>query len=259
MNAIMITASSLNGLARIRHGFFTRRGGVSAGVCESLNCGFGAGDDPANVDANRARAMAMLDQPADALVTARQVHGANIVAVDAPWRPADAPEADGLVTRKPGLALGILTADCVPVLLADNARAVIGAAHAGWRGARAGVLEAVVEAMVATGARRRNIVAVLGPCIRQGSYEVDAVFRDRFLADGPGHEGFFAPARTAGKFFFDLPTYCFRRLHALGLREVTALPVDTLRCADRFFSHRRATLLGEPGCGRMLSAIVLGR
>ena len=179
--------------------------------------------------------------------------------VEEAWAAEDAPEADGLVTKRANLTLGILTADCAPVLLADNTHSVIGVAHAGWRGARAGVLEATVEAMLSIGARKRNLIAVIGPCIRQGSYEVDAAFRDTFLADGDENEGFFAPARQPGKFFFDLPTYCFRRLYALNLGDVMALPVDTLRSPDRFFSHRRATLAGEPGSGRMLSAIALAR
>ena len=203
--------------------------------------------------------MAMMDQPPEALVTAKQVHSAQVITVDQPWAAEDAPEADGLVTKRPNLAIGVVTADCAPVLLADNARSVIGVAHAGWRGARAGVLEATVEAMLSLGARKRNMIAVIGPCIRQGSYEVDAAFRDTFLADTAENEGFFAPARHPGKFFFDLPTYCFRRLYALNLGDVTALPVDTLRSPDRFFSHRRATLAGEAGSGRMLSAIVLAR
>jgi len=254
----MITSSAFNGLKGIRHAFFTRRGGVSRGVYESLNCGYGNGDADNNVAANRTRAMAMIDQPAEALVTARQVHSARAVAVERPWPDGEAPEADGLVTRVPGIALGLLTADCMPVLFADPRARVIGAAHAGWRGARAGILEATVAAMEGLGAKAGRVVAVMGPCIRHGSYEVGPEFRETFLADAAANENFFAPSRHPGRFLFDLPTYLFRRLDAIGLKHVQMLQIDTCREADRFFSHRRATLAGEPTCGRNLSAVVLG-
>jgi len=253
----MITASSLNSLAGIRHGFFTRQGGVSDGVFASLNCGYGSGDPDANVTENRGRAMGMMEQSPEALVTARQVHSAKAVVVDKPWGPDDGPEADALVTKQKGIALGILTADCTPVLLADARAKVICAAHAGWRGAKGGVLEAAVEAMRTLGAKPQRIIAVMGPCIRQGSYEVGAELREAFLAESATSESFFAPSRRPGHFLFDLPTYVYRRLDAMGLKEVQMLQIDTLREPDRFFSHRRATLLGEPGSGRNLSAIVL--
>ena len=254
----MITSSAFNGLKGIRHGFFTRRGGVSQGLYESLNCGYGNGDAAENVAANRARAMSMIDQPAESLLTARQVHSAKTVVVDKPWSPEDAPEADGLVTGLPGVALGLLTADCMPVLFADSRARVIGAAHAGWRGARAGVVEATVAAMETIGAKASRVVAVMGPCIRHGSYEVGPEFREAFLADSAANESFFAPSRNPGRFLFDMPTYIFRRLDAIGLKHVQMLQIDTCREADRFFSHRRATLAGEAACGRNLSAVVLG-
>lgn len=254
----MITSSAFNGLKGVRHGFFTRRGGVSEGHFASLNCGYGSGDADANVDANRARAMGMMDQPAEALVTVRQVHSAKVVVVDKPWTEGAAPEADGLVTRVPGIALGLLTADCMPILFADPRAKVVGAAHAGWRGAKAGIVEATVATMERLGAKAGRIVALLGPCIRHGSYEVGPELREDFLADAAGNESFFAPSRNAGKFLFDLPTYIYRRIDALGLKHIQMLQIDTCREADRFFSHRRATLAGEPVCGRNLSAVVLG-
>lgn len=254
----MITASALNALKGVRHGFFTRRGGVSQGLYESLNCGFGSGDSAENVTANRDRAMAMMDQQGDALITARQVHSATVLVVDKPWPGEKAPEADGLVTKVPGIALGILTADCMPILLADPRAGVIGAAHAGWRGARSGIVEATVAAMETLGAKAKRIIAIMGPCIRQGSYEVGPEFRTTFLADSPANESFFAPSRQDGRFLFDMPTYVYRRLDAIGLKQTQMLQIDSCRETDRFFSHRRATLKGEAACGRNLSAIILG-
>lgn len=253
----MITASVLNALAGIRHSFFTRLGGVSEGVYSSLNCGYGNGDSDDNVTTNRARAMEMIDQPPEALVTASQVHSAKAIVVDSPWQRGEAPEADGLVTKKRGIVLGLLTADCTPVLFADGRGKVIGAAHAGWRGAKAGVLEATVEAMLSLGAKPNRIIAVMGPCIRQGSYEVGSEMRDAFLADTPRNDGFFAPSPRPGHYLFDLPTYVYRRLDAMGLKDVHMLQIDNAREPARFFSHRRATVLGEPASGRNLSAIVL--
>ncbi|MBT3360927.1 MAG: peptidoglycan editing factor PgeF [Rhodospirillales bacterium] len=255
----MITASLINSLSGVRHGFFTRRGGVSDGLYNSLNCGFGSDDAADNVAQNRALAMACIDQPAGALVTARQVHSATVVAVSHPWTQEEAPEADGLVTDVRGIALGIVTADCTPVLFADAKAKIIGAAHAGWHGARDGVLEATVEAMAKLGARPERIVAAMGPCIRMGSYEVGPEFKETFMADGAANESFFAPARRDGHFLFDLPTYVYRRLAAIGIKDIQLLQIDNFRSPDLFFSHRRATLAGEPDSGRNLSAIVLGK
>ena len=170
----MITSQALNGKSRVRHGFFTREGGVSDGLFSSLNCGFGSGDNPDHITANRSLAMRRLGLEGDDLVTLFQVHSANVVVVDKPWKPGQAPRADAAVTRRPGIALGILSADCAPVLLADSEAGVIGAAHAGWRGALAGIVEATVEAMCVLGAERGRIGVAVGPCIQQDSYKVGA-------------------------------------------------------------------------------------
>lgn len=240
----------------IRHGFFTRTGGVSSGLYASLNVGGGSRDERANLAANRARAMAAFDLPGPALVTAYQVHSATAVAVAGPW-PAEPPQADGLVTDTPGVALGILTADCAPILFADPDARVIGAAHAGWRGALNGVAEATVAAMESLGARRGRIRAAVGPCIGPASYEVGPEFPAPFLAHDPRTERFFRPAARERHHMFDLPGYVAHRLKALGLGVVEALGLDT--CADeaRFFSYRRSTLRKEPDYGRGLSAIVI--
>jgi polyphenol oxidase len=253
----MITLSALNDAAGIRHGFFTREGGVSEGLFSSLNVGFGSGDAPELVAENRARAMAALDLPADRLVTCFQVHSPEVVVVDRRWRREDAPRADALVTRRRGLALGILTADCLPVLLADPEAAVVGAAHAGWRGALTGVVDATVRAMVGLGAAPSRIRAALGPCIAQRSYEVGPEFPAPFLAARPGNEDFFATARREGHFLFDLAGYVERRLGDCGIAGIQRTPCDTVAETTRFFSYRRACLNGESDFGRSLSAIVL--
>ena len=256
----MITLSALNEINRIRHGFFTREGGVSLGIYASLNCGAGSADAPAAVVENRRRAMAMLDLPEQALVGVHQAHTAQVVTVDAPWPAGERPPvADGLVTTRPGLALGILTADCAPVLLADRRQGVIGAAHAGWKGALGGVLDNTIAAMVALGATPASIVAALGPCIGQRSYEVGADFPLPFLAEVADNADFFAPGQRSGHYLFDLPGYVSRKLARLGVQDVTRVPADTCRDHRRFFSYRRATLAGEPDYGRQLSVIVLER
>lgn len=256
----MITVSALNEVLSIRHGFFTREGGTSKGLYASLNCGAGSRDDPADIAANRARALAMLDIGPDALATVSQHHGSVVAIVDETW-PAKgpAPAADALVTRRPGIALGILTADCAPVLFVDAKAGVIGAAHAGWRGAVGGILDATVAAMTGLGATPENIVAAIGPCIAQRSYEVGPEFPAPFLAEAAENRFFFAPTREEGHFFFDLPGYVARRLARLGLTEVARTPCDTCREESRFFSYRRATHKGEADYGRQLSAIVLER
>ncbi len=231
-------------LAGFRHGFFTRNGGVSAGAYASLNAGLRSEDDPAAVAENRHRIQAALG--AGALRALRQVHGARAVDATAGWDSL--PEADAMATAAPGIALGIVTADCAPVLFADPAARVVGAAHAGWRGAVAGVLEAMVELMEAMGAARRRIIAVIGPCIAQPSYEVTADLRD---AVGDGR--FFAPGRDAAHWQFDLPGYCAHRLGGLGA--VHAMGLDTLTDEGRFFSHRRRTLAGGGPLGHQLSGI----
>jgi YfiH family protein len=255
----MITLSALNEVNRIRHGFFTREGGVSQGIYASLNCGPGSNDDASAVSANRARAMAMLDMPVEALVTVHQIHSPEVVVVDGPWPDGARPQADAMVTTKQGLALGILTADCAPVLFADRRGTVVGAAHAGWKGAVGGVLENTLDRMVELGVRRKDVVAAIGPCIGQRSYEVGPDFPAPFLAEAPENRDFFAPSRRDGHLLFDLPGYVSRKLSRLGVVEVTRVPADTCRDEARFFSYRRTTLRGEPDYGRQLSIIMLER
>lgn len=258
MATMMRSTGILDAAAGIRHGFFTRRGGVSRGAYDSLNCGLGSRDEPERVAINRARAADRLGFAADALVTACQVHSARVEVVDRPW-PAGAarPQVDALVTRTPGIVLGVLTADCAPVLLADADAGVIGAAHAGWRGAKAGILEAAVAAMTALGARPAGISAAVGPCIQQQSYEVAADFRAAFVTDEPDTGALFAPATRDGHYMFDLAGYVRRRLTALALAAVEVFADDTAGDADNFFSYRRTTLTGGGDYGRGLSAIAL--
>ena len=241
----------------IRHGFFTREGGVSSGIFASLNCGLGSSDDPAHVQENRRRAMAALGLAADRLATVFQVHSAAVATAEAVWPLSERPRADALVTRRPGIALGILTADCAPVLFADTVAGVIGAAHAGWRGALSGVLEATVAAMAALGAEHRRIAAGIGPAIQQASYEVGPEFPAPFLAEDPSNAAFFRAAPRAGHFHFDLTGYAARKLERLGLSRIERAPGDTAADAARFFSYRRSCLRQEPDYGRALSAIAL--
>lgn len=241
----------------IRHAFFTRRGGVSEGLFASLNCGFGSGDDPRKVEHNRARAAAQLDLSPDRLVSCHQVHGIATLTVERPWRRADNPRADGMVTAAPGIALGILAADCAPVLFADPQARVIGAAHGGWRGALAGVMEATVAAMTALGARPERIHVGIGPCIGQQSYEVGPEFHGAFTAADRDNARFFRPAERAGHSLFDLPGYIAHRLARIGLAAVERAPHDTAAEEPLFFSYRRACLRGEADYGRGLAAIAL--
>src|SRR6266511_2334094 len=203
---MMLTTETLSYFPAVRHGFFTRAGGVSEGLYASLNCGLGSGDDPERVRENRRRAMRRLGLAAEALVTAHQAHTARVAVVEAPW-PAARPRVDGMVTRTRGVALGILTADCAPVLLADPQAGVIGAAHAGWRGAKSGVLEETVAAMVRLGARVGSIGAAVGPSIRHDSYEVGPEFRAAFVADEPASAELFRPSDRESYFRFDLASY----------------------------------------------------
>ena len=243
---------------RIRHGFFGRVGGVSEGLYHSLNCGYGSGDDPEAVHENRARATGACGLSPTTLCTAYQVHSAEALVVTAPWEREAAPRVDAMATATPGLALAILTADCVPVLLADREAGVIGAAHAGWRGALNGVLEAAVEAMLGLGARAGMIRAVIGPAIGPGSYEVGPEFPAPFLARRPQDEDLFAPAERDGHFLFDIVGYVARRLSNLGLAAVEATGGDTCAEAGRFFSYRRSVHRGEPDYGRNISIVALG-
>lgn len=255
----MLTAPELSKASGVRHGFFTRRGGVSDGLFASLNCGFGSGDDPARVAANRDAAAEILGVGAGNLVTVYQTHSADVIVAEMPWKPADAPKADAIVTRTPGLAVAVLTADCAPVLLADAEAGVVGAAHAGWRGAIGGVIEATVAGMVSLGARADSTVAVVGPCILQSSYEVGPEFEQTFLADDPANARFFAPSSRAGHAMFDLQGYAAMRLERAGLGAVERLSLDTCGDEDRFFSYRRAVKRGEKQYGRGISAVAIGR
>ena len=237
------------------HGFLGRAGGVSTGACASLNTGLGSGDEPAAVAENRRRAAAAV-LPGAALVGVYQVHGAAVATVRESWADDDRPQADALVTDRPGILLGILTADCAPVLLADARAGVVGAAHAGWKGALAGVTDACVAAMEALGADRTRIAAAIGPCIARASYEVDDAFRRRFEADDAINERFFTGG-NAGHHFFDLEAYVAARLAVAGVTRVAALGLDTYADETRFFSFRRATHRGEPTYGRQISLIGL--
>lgn len=255
MSAEFLKAQALQ-LPRLKHGFFTRNGGVSTGAFASLNCSLSGKDDPAAVRENRTRAAAALGLPHDALCGLTQVHGKRVVVVEDVWPEDQRPEADGVVTRRAGVALGIITGDCAPVLFADRNAGVIGGAHAGWRGAVLGVLEETVCAMEGLGAVRRDVVAVIGPCIHQKSYEIAADLRDAVLARDPTDARFFAAGKRQGRWQFDLPGYCAARLTAVGVG-VTILAHDTLAEEGRFFSHRRNTLAGGGPIGHQLSAIAL--
>jgi polyphenol oxidase len=252
----VITLSALDADG-IRHGFFTREGGVSDGLFASLNCGFGSSDDAEKVAENRARAMAAIGLAKDRLATCYQIHSPDVVVVGAPWRREDHPRADGMVTKRPGVALGILTADCAPVLFADPAARIVGAAHAGWRGALTGVLEATVKAMEGLGADPGRIHAGIGPCIAQASYEVGPEFPAPFLAEHAGNAAFFVPAPRTGHFLFDLAGYVTRRLQRLALAGIERTGGDTAAEPERFFSYRRTCLRQERDYGRELSAICL--
>lgn len=239
-----------------RHGFFTRNGGVSTGPYASLNANVSGGDDPAHVRENRARVAAVLGVAPARLLGLKQVHGPVVITATDAWAEGAGPAADALVTATPGLGLGVITADCAPVLFADAAAGVIGAAHAGWRGAAAGVLEATLAAMRALGATR--IAAVIGPCIAAASYEVGPDLRDAVLAATPSAAACFAPGRPPDRLWFDLPRYCALRLRAGGAQSVAALGADTFADPARFFSHRRRTLNAEGPIGHQISAIALG-
>ena len=242
-------------LGRLPHGFLGRRGGVSVGECAGLNVGYGSKDDREAITGNRRLAIAAILADAE-LATVHQVHSAEVVVAGAPWPQDERPRADAIVTDTPNLLLGILTADCAPVLFADHRAVVVGAAHAGWRGAFGGVTDATIEAMERLGARREHIHAAVGPCIAQPSYEVDEAFRARFL-DADADNGRFFIAGAAGKPHFDLEAYVVHRLIAAGIEEVEALNLDTYADPDRFFSFRRATHRGEADYGRQLSAIAI--
>jgi YfiH family protein len=241
----------------IRHGFFTRLGGVSEGLYSSLNGGQGSSDHPGRVRENRGRMADALGVPRDRLVSCYQVHSPDVVVVREPRTRETAPKADAMVTAEPGLALGVSTADCGPVLFADPEARIVGAAHSGWKGAIGGVLERTLEAMEQLGARRGSVTAVLGPTISQAAYEVGPDFIDRFLTADPAHDRFFRPAGRPDHAMFDLPGFIVSRLVAAGAGRVEALGLCTYSDEERFFSYRRGTHRGEPDYGRLIHAIAL--
>jgi len=242
----------------VPHGFFTRLGGVSTGPYASLNCSLSGADDRDAVMENRGRAAIAVGVPPPGLAGLTQVHGTTAVTVTGVWRAGDGPRADAMVTNHPGVALGIVTADFAPVLLADTTAGVVGAAHAGWRGAVSGVIEATIAAMIDLGARTDRIAAAVGPCIGPDSYEVAADLRDAVLARSAGDARFFTPGRRPERWQFDLPGYCAARLHTAGVAAVETMGADTLTDEARFFSHRRRTLAGGGPIGHQISVIALG-
>jgi polyphenol oxidase len=242
-------------LGDLPHGFLGRRGGVSQGEMWGLNVGYGSGDDPQLIAENRRRAIdAVL--PGGSLATVHQVHSPMVVYVQQPWEQDQRPQADAMVTDRPGMLLGVLTADCAPVLFADEEAGVVAAAHSGWRGAIAGVNEATIEAMEQLGAKRERIAAAVGPSVEQGSYEVDEAFRERFIEQGRANGRYFV-AGPAGKPHFDLTGYILQRLNGAGIAKANALRLDTYSNPDRFYSYRRSTHRNEPSYGRQISMIGL--
>jgi hypothetical protein len=253
---MVITAPALSALPGLRHAFFTREGGVSGGIYASLNGGLGSDDDKARVAENRRRMAAHLGVAATHLLSVHQVHSANAVIADGPWS-GDKPRADALVTRTPGVALGVSSADCGPLLFADAEARVVAAAHSGWKGAFTGIGEATLAAMETLGARRARIVAVLGPTIGREAYEVGPEFVARFAESAPDTARFFRPSPREGHALFDLPAYIRARLEAAGVGAFVDLALCTYSDPTRFFSYRRTTHRGEPDYGRLISAIAL--
>ena len=251
-----IFAENLAALPGVRHAFFTRKGGVSTGLYDSLNVGRGSKDEAADVTENRRRAAAWFGAGPDALLTCYQVHSARVEFADAPWGE-HRPEADGVATIEPGLICGALAADCAPVLLADPHAGVVAAVHAGWRGALLGVVEAAVAAMTVEGAAPQHIVAAVGPCIGPKSYEVGEEFLAAFVGKDEGHAAFFAPGAAPDKRLFDLPAFVLSRLAAVGVRDALWVGRDTFLEEEHFFSNRRATHRAEGDYGRLLSGIML--
>ncbi|MFY0611967.1 MAG: peptidoglycan editing factor PgeF [Hyphomicrobiaceae bacterium] len=262
INGAVLEAEALSGIDGVRHGFFTRQGGVSAGDYDSLNVGLGSEDKRDDVIENRRRVAAHLGAQVDGqafpdIVTNYQVHSADAVIVEAPFGPDGPPKADALVTNRPGLAIGALTADCTPVLFADDVAKVVAAAHAGWRGAVSGVLAGAVVAMEELGASRSRIRAVIGPTIHQDAYEVGPEFKAQFLAQAPGNAQFFMIPPGRARDHFDLPGYCAQALQQLGLAHVEDLGHCTYADESLFFSYRRKTHRNEGDYGRQIAAIVV--
>jgi YfiH family protein len=249
-----IRSEALDG---VRHGFFTRRGGVSSGVYATLNGGVGSQDASDAVAENRARMAGFLGVASSHFLVPFQIHSADALAVSAPWAPEDRPRCDGLATATPGLGLGVTGADCGVLLMADSKAGVIGAAHAGWKGALTGMVEGLVVAMEALGARRADICGALGPTIGPDSYEVGPEFHARFVAEDAGFARFFAPSATAGHFMFDLPGLIEQRVERVGIGRFDNLRLDTYADEERFFSYRRTTHRKEPDYGRLVAGIAL--
>lgn len=253
----MMIQSDVLQQSAITHGFFTRQGGVSTGLYKSLNIGLGSGDIRQKVLENRQRVADSLSIAHTHLVTPHQIHSADVLHVEGPWTEDAGRKADALVTGTPGLSIGIATADCGPVLLADAKAGIIGAAHAGWKGALSGILENTLAAMEKLGASRTGTVAVLGPTISQSAYEVGPEFYQRFKDEDTGHECFFIPSRRAAHFMFDLPGFITAKLKQAGAGKVVDMALCTYEDETRFFSYRRATHRNEPDYGRLMSAIAL--
>jgi purine-nucleoside/S-methyl-5'-thioadenosine phosphorylase / adenosine deaminase len=253
----MLQAASLSALPGIRHAFFTRAGGVSEGLYASLNGGLGSKDSADHVRENRTRMAVALGVAPTHLVSCFQIHSPDVIVATTPWTRENAPRADAIVTRTPGLAIGVTTADCGPILFADAQAGVVGAAHAGWKGALTGVLEATIDAMEKLGADRARVGAVLGPMIRQPNYEVGPEFVDRFMAADGANRRFFAPSPRAQHAMFDLAGYIAARLGGAGIAQVEDLEVCTYADPARFFSYRRTTHRAEPDYGRHVNAIAL--
>ena len=250
-----LTAPNLSRLPGIAHGFFTRRGGTSGGIYATLNCGPGPSDDTAAVGENRARVTTYLG--ARHLLSTHQVHGTTAVTVTAPWPSTDRPRADAMVAATPAIALGVLTADCAPLLFADPGARVIGAAHAGWRGALAGIVEATLVSMEKLGAKRERIVAAVGPCIRTTAYEVGHDFEAEFLQRDASSEPFFHRTEAGGRPYFDLSGYIAQLLRRAGVIDTAVLDACTYARDEDFYSYRRSRARGQPDYGRQISAIVL--
>jgi len=253
----MLQTASLSALPGVRHAFFTREGGVSDGIYATLNGGTGSNDEPGRVAENRARMAASLGVRPDHLLTAYQIHSPDVAIIDGPWTLDRRPRADALVTKRPGLAIGVTTADCGPVLLADERACIVGAAHAGWRGAAGGVIESTIAAMEECGADRERIKAALGPMIRQPSYEVGPEFIAAFQAQDEANERFFTPASRSGHASFDLAGYIAARLNAAGIQDIEDLGHCTYSDPALFFSFRRSTHRREVDYGRHVNAITL--
>lgn len=254
---MIASAEPLCAALQTPHGFFTRQGGVSHGPYASLNCSLSSGDEREAVLENRSRAVHTIGALPLHLVGLMQVHGADVVRVTEPWVPGAGPPADAMVTNRPGIALGIITADCAPVLFADMQAGVVGAAHAGWRGAVAGVIEATLAALIDIGGQTKNIAAAIGPCIRQQSYEVGPDLRDAVLHHALSDARFFKPGRREDRWQFDLAGYCAGRLAAAGVTSVETIDADTAADEERFFSHRRRTVRGGGPTGHQISIITL--